>query len=139
MCESFFFSLNAAASSCCPLQKRKSSGAKKKAGGKSKKAKKVKSGEKRSPTSYICFCNEVRDSVKKETPEMAQKDLLRKCGEMWQALGEAGQAKYKKQAEELKKVRESLPAAVVVYDSRRGWSLYTDGSFSIYIIHFQGC
>ena len=40
--------------------------------------------------------------MKKDNPELAQKDVLRKLGEMWNALGEKGQAKYKKQAEQLK-------------------------------------
>jgi structure-specific recognition protein 1 len=39
-------------------------------------------------SSYIFFCKEKREEVKKENPDMDSKGIIRKLGEMWQELKE---------------------------------------------------
>ena len=44
-----------------------------------------KSGIKRPPNAYLLFCNEKREEVKKENPDLKGKDFMKKLGELWKA------------------------------------------------------
>ena len=66
------------------------------------------------PTSaYIHFCNEMRNSVKEDNPELTPKQILSKLGELWQELKKNGGEnlqKYIDMASENKKEFEKQKA-----------------------------
>ena len=59
--------------------------------GKAGKVKKEKdpSKPKAEPSAYIKFSMEVRPQVKKDFPDLAPKDVMKKIGELWQAKNKA--------------------------------------------------
>lgn len=90
-----------------------------------KKSKKEESKDvkapKRSWPAFFFFQNEKRLVLKKENPEMSQKELVSKLGEMWRSLSEAqkkpyidqerkDKARYMKEKEEFKATNKNIPA-----------------------------
>lgn len=68
----------------------------------SKSSKKVKDPDapKRGKSSYIYFCLENRDKIKKKNPEMDAKDLTKELGRMWREdVSDEEKAKYVKMSE----------------------------------------
>lgn len=61
---------------------------------------------KRAPTPYILFCNDYRESIKKEYPDLTFGETGRKLGEIWASLPEEEKAKYSKISAEIKKELE---------------------------------
>lgn len=55
---------------------------------------------KRPKTTYLLFCGDKRDDVKRKNKEMKATEITKKLGEMWKALSEDKKAKYKKIYEE---------------------------------------
>jgi len=53
---------------------------------KSEKKQKHKDAPKKAKSSYICFCNEMRASVKEDFPELDNKQIISKLGELWQGI-----------------------------------------------------
>ena len=53
---------------------------------KSEKKQKHKDAPKKAKSSYICFCNETRTSVKKDFPELDNKQIISKLGELWKEI-----------------------------------------------------
>ena len=53
---------------------------------KAEKKKKHKDAPKKAKSSYICFCNEMRASVKEDYPELDNKQIISKLGELWQEI-----------------------------------------------------
>lgn len=76
---------------------------------------------KRSWPAFFFFQNEKRMQLKKEHPDMSQKDLVSKLGEMWRSLSESqkkpyvdqerkDKARYMKEKEDFKATNKSIPA-----------------------------
>lgn len=68
---------------------------------KPKKAKKEekKSTIKRNKNAYMFFVADKRADVVKENPDMQNKDIVRKLGDLWKELDKKSKAKYEKLAE----------------------------------------
>jgi hypothetical protein len=64
-------------------------------------SKKVKdpNAPKRSKTSYIFFCLEHRDHIKKNNPDISAKDIIKELGTMWRNTPDDKKQKYLKMAE----------------------------------------
>ena len=71
---------------------------------KTTKAKKVKdpNAPKAPLSSFMRYSQEKREGVKKDNPEMTAQQVVSEIGRMWKALGEKGQAPYKKAYEKEK-------------------------------------
>lgn len=69
---------------------------------KTKRKKKDKDAPKKNLSAFMFFSNAVREKVKAENPEIANKvgDIAKKIGEMWKSLGDAEKQPYNAQAEE---------------------------------------
>jgi len=68
---------------------------------------------KKPKSAYIHFCNENRDGLKNDNPELTPKQVLSKLGELWQELKKNGGDEFKKyndMALEDKKLFEKLKA-----------------------------
>lgn len=66
---------------------------------------------KKAPTSYILFCNEQRESVKKSNPDSKMPEILRLLGKQWGALTDKKKEKYVAMAEKAKKAKVEEMAA----------------------------
>ncbi len=75
-------------------------------GKKGKKGKSAKAGEKRPLSSYMLFCKDKRDEVKKENPELKSTEITKKLGELWRGLSEKKKKKYTDMAAKLKEEYE---------------------------------
>ena len=64
-------------------------------------SKKVKdpNAPKRAKTSYILFCAEQRDNVKKSHPDMSAKDIIKELGRLWRDTPDEKKQKYIKMSE----------------------------------------
>jgi structure-specific recognition protein 1 len=69
---------------------------------KKKRKKKDKNAPKKNLSAFMFFSNAIRETVKEENPEIANKmgEIAKKIGERWKALGEAEKEPYNAQAEE---------------------------------------
>jgi len=75
---------------------------------------------KKPKSAYIHFCNQSRDGVKKENPELTPKQILTKLGELWQQLKKDGGEEFQKyndmaseDKKEFERVKVENPDAVV--------------------------
>lgn len=66
----------------------------------SEKRKKDPNAPKRGKSSYIFFCVEQREKIKKSHPEMEAKDIIKELGNRWKDLSDEKKVKYVKMAEE---------------------------------------
>jgi len=66
------------------------------------KKKSKKSVTKRSPSSYMLFCKDFREEVKKDSPDMKFGDITKALGQMWRDLSDKKKKKYSLKAAELK-------------------------------------
>ena len=60
---------------------------------------------KKAPTSYILFCNEQREAVKKANPDKKMPEILRLLGQQWGALTDKKKEKYIAMADKAKKAK----------------------------------
>ena len=67
------------------------------------KIKKKEARPKRPMSSYLCFCNATRPSIKAESPDLSMTDIAKVLGQRWKAVAQKDRKKYVKQAEKLKK------------------------------------
>lgn len=58
------------------------------------KRKKDPNAPKRPNSSYIIFCGDQREKVKKSNPDMSATEITSKLGELWKALPEKDRKKY---------------------------------------------
>lgn len=63
------------------------------------KKKKDKNAPKKYVSSYIIFCNKMRESVKSEMPDLDNKEIMKELGRRWKKLSDKEVAKYKKSSE----------------------------------------
>lgn len=77
-------------------------------GKKEKKEKKAsEEGKPKKPlTAFFLFQNSRRDSIKKENPDMAHKDIIKKMSEEWNAFTDKQKKKYNDQNKKLKEKYE---------------------------------
>jgi len=64
------------------------------------RAKKSKNAPKNPKSAYIFYCQDERQNVKDEMPELKAKEILKELGGRWQGTGEETRAKYQKMAED---------------------------------------
>jgi len=57
---------------------------------------------KRPKSSYLFFCEDKRDEVKEDYPDLKATEITSKLGELWKALPDSDKTKYIEQAEEAK-------------------------------------
>jgi len=57
---------------------------------------------KRPKSSYLFFCEDKRDDVKEDYPDLKATEITSKLGELWKALSDSDKTKYIEQAEEAK-------------------------------------
>lgn len=103
---------------------KKETGAQNRSKSEGKKSKKEESKDikqpKRSWPAFFFFQNETRSDIKKNNPELSQKDLVSKLGEVWRGLSEEekkpyfdqerkDKARYMKEKEEYSKVTKNIP------------------------------
>ena len=65
-----------------------------------KKKKKDPNAPKNARTSYLFFCNEVRERLKVEQPELAITEVGKEAGKLWKELSPSKKAKYEAMAAE---------------------------------------
>lgn len=63
-----------------------------------KKGKKERTGPKRPLSSYMYFCQDVRDTVKSENPDMKGPEITKKLGVRWKSLEDEDKVQYEEQA-----------------------------------------
>ena len=80
-----------------------------------KKSKKDFNAPKRPVTAFFFFQSERRLTLKKECPNMENKEMVAKMSEEWKGMSEKDKAKYMKKAEEDRKRYEKEKAA---YDAK---------------------
>ena len=80
-----------------------------------KKAKRDFNAPKRPVTAFFFFQSERRLTLKKESPNMDNKEMVKKMSEEWKALNDKDKTKYMQKAEEDRKRYEKEKAA---YDSK---------------------
>ena len=91
-------------------------GAKDKKEKKTKRAKKDKDAPKRALSAYFFYNQERRDSLKKEKPELNNKEIIKKMSEEWNALSDEKKKPYIAKAEADKKRYETEKKA---YDEKK--------------------
>jgi high mobility group protein B3 len=74
---------------------------------KGKKSKKERTGPKRPMSAYLYFCQESREAVKTEFPEMKGKEVTSELGKRWSALSESEKKPYEQKHETDKKRYEN--------------------------------
>lgn len=70
------------------------------------KVKKDKNEPKKPKTSYMFFCDEYREDVRTNNPELKMGGISKVLGKKWKKVTEAEMEKYKKKAEEAKEKYE---------------------------------
>ena len=83
---------------------------------KAKRAKKDKDAPKRALSAYFFYNQERRDSLKKEKPELNNKEIIKKMSEEWNALSDEKKKPYVEKAEADKKRYEAEKKA---YDAKK--------------------
>ena len=83
---------------------------------KAKRAKKDKDAPKRALSAYFLYNQERRDSLKKEKPELNNKEIIKKMSEEWNALSDEKKKPYIAKAEADKKRYEAEKKA---YDAKK--------------------
>ena len=68
-----------------------------------KKKKKKKKGPKQAKSAYIIYTSASRSKVKADHPELSNKELMSKLGEMWKALSSEDKVEWIAKADEDKK------------------------------------
>lgn len=98
-----------------------------------KKPKRVRDPEmpKRPATSYMLYCNENREKVKKDNPEMKLKDIISHIGEMWKGLSDKKKKKYE---DEATKLRASFNEAMEAYHAKHPVIEPPKGALSSYML-----
>lgn len=78
-------------------------------GSKSGKTKKVKdeNAPRKWKSSYIFFCSDKRESVKKSNPDLSATEMTKKLGEMWRSLSDEKKKKYEEMSKKDKVRYES--------------------------------
>ncbi|RKO90829.1 high mobility group box domain-containing protein, partial [Blyttiomyces helicus] len=66
-------------------------------------------------TSYLLFCQDVRDRIKQEYPSWSQTDIAKEMGRRWKDIGDDGKRPYEERALHL---REDYNQAMAAYRSR---------------------
>jgi hypothetical protein len=69
----------------------------KKGEGKRKREPKDPNAPKKPLTGYMTFCQEERENIKSENPEMKAKEIMSELGNRWKSLSEAEKKKYNDQ------------------------------------------
>lgn len=85
-------------------------------GEKRKRTKKDPNAPKRPLSSYMLFCQEERENVKKENPDLKAKEILSELGKRWKGLDDDEKKKYQDRFEEDKKRYDQEKAA---YDAQK--------------------
>ena len=67
---------------------------------KSKKSKKPKNAPKNPKSAYIFYCQDERENVKTEMPDLSAKEILKELGGRWQGTSEETRAKYQEMAKD---------------------------------------
>ncbi|OMJ75286.1 hypothetical protein SteCoe_25602 [Stentor coeruleus] len=57
---------------------------------------------KKPPSAYLLYTKVAREEIKAKTPDISNKDIMKKCGEQWKALSENEKKTYKDQYKVLK-------------------------------------
>lgn len=70
----------------------------------------TKTRKKSTPSSYVLYCQSIRDKIKEDNPEMKQTEIMKKMGEMWTALTDEEKLPFVEQAA---KLREEAPMVEV--------------------------
>ena len=83
---------------------------------KTKRAKKDKDAPKRALSAYFFYNQERRDSLKKEKPELNNKEIIKKMSEEWNALSDEKKKPYIAKDENKKKRYEAEKKA---YDEKK--------------------
>lgn len=81
------------------------------------KPKKDPNAPKKPVSSYICFCNELRDSVRQKNPAMSITYIAKELGKMWGLLSTKDKVKYENMA---KKDKERYETAMTSYTPPEG-------------------
>jgi hypothetical protein len=91
------------------------------------------SSPKRSLSSYIFFCNDKREEIKKNNPEMKTTEIMAEMGKLWKVLSDKKKKPYEdKAAEDKKRYEEEMKNYVPEEGSKKKKT--KSGSLSSYIL-----
>lgn len=83
------------------------------------KKKKDPSAPKKPRSAYIFFCEDMRETVKKENPDLSGKDILRELGARWKTLTAEDKEQYEEQNKEDKVRYEREKSALTGEDAKK--------------------
>lgn len=63
---------------------------------------------KKPPSAYLLFIKVAREEIKSKTPDISNKDIMKRCGEQWKALSESEKKPYQDQYKVLKDEYEQV-------------------------------
>lgn len=83
------------------------------------KKKKDPSAPKKPRSAYIFFCEDMRETVKKENPDLSGKDILRELGARWKTLTAEDKEQYEEQNKKDKVRYENEKSALTSEDTKK--------------------